>query len=145
MAHSDLNTLLNVLLPFAELMLTEDGEFYPFGAKMSLDGEVVNVGAKIEGEEHPPSQGLIELLTQNFQQQTNEGRLLAAGICYDARTTLPDENRSSNAVCCSLEHLSGEAVDVYVPYERDVDGKVRYGQVFATLRTPEFFSFAQPE
>ncbi len=88
-------------------MLSEDGEFYPFGAKMSLDGEVVNVGAKIEGEEHPPSRSLIELLIHNFQQQTNEGRLLAAGICYDVRTSLPDENRPSDAVCCSLEHLSG--------------------------------------
>jgi hypothetical protein len=143
MAHPDLNTLLNTLLPFAELMLSENGEFYPFGAKMSLDGEVVNVGAKIEGEEHPPSQSLIELMTQNFQRQTDEGRLLAAGICYDVRTTLPDENRPSDAVCCSLEHLSGDAVDVYVPYERDLDGKVQYGQIFATLRTPTFFSFAE--
>ena len=145
MAHPDLNRLLNVLLPFAELMLSEDGEFYPFGAKMSLDGEVVNFGARVEDEEHPPSQSLIELLTQYFQQQTNEGRLLAAGICYEVRTTLPEENRPSDAVCCSLEHLSGEAVDVYVPYERDLDGKVRYGGIFAALRTPKFFSFAQPE
>jgi hypothetical protein len=29
MAHPDLNRLLNVLLPFAELMSSEDGEFGP--------------------------------------------------------------------------------------------------------------------
>jgi hypothetical protein len=36
------------------------------GAIMFSDGEIRHVGAKIEGDDHPPSQLLIDLLTEIF-------------------------------------------------------------------------------
>ena len=36
MAHPDLNELLNALLPMAERLLKEQGEFYPIGAVMAV-------------------------------------------------------------------------------------------------------------
>jgi hypothetical protein len=36
------------------------------GAIMFSDGEIRHVGAKIEGDDHPPSQSLIDLLTEIF-------------------------------------------------------------------------------
>jgi hypothetical protein len=63
MADPDPNELLNTLLSMAQMLLTKQGEFCPIGAIMLSDGEVRHVGAKIEGDDHPPSQSLIELLT----------------------------------------------------------------------------------
>ncbi len=74
MAHPDLNELLNALLSMAEMLLTKQGEFYPIGAIMLSDGEIRDVGAKIEGDEHPPSQSLIDLLTENFQKEAAKGK-----------------------------------------------------------------------
>src|SRR5438034_1717468 len=54
-AKSQCEELLNVVLPFAEKMLAAHGEFYPFGASMTLDGQIVQVAA-YDGREHPPSQ-----------------------------------------------------------------------------------------
>ena len=44
-AKVDAETLLNSALPFAEKMLSEHGEFYPFGEAMKPDGQIVSVGA----------------------------------------------------------------------------------------------------
>ena len=139
MAHSDLNELLNALLLMAEMLLTKHGEFYPIGAIMLSDGEIRHVGAKIEGDDHPPSQPLIDLLTETFQKEATKGKLRAAGICYDVLTVPPGKHKKQDSICCGLEHCLGEAVDVFEPYVRKEDGKPQYGEIFAAKRTPQFF------
>jgi hypothetical protein len=138
MAHPDLNELLNPLLSMAEMLLTKQGEFYPIGAIMLSDGEIQHVGAKIEGDDHPPSQSLIELLTETFQKEAARGKLRAAGICYDVLTVPPGKHQKQDAICCGLEHCLGEAVDVFEPYVRMEGGNFQFGEMFATKRTPHF-------
>lgn len=139
MAHSELDALFDTLLTFAKTMLREHGEFYPFGAVMTSGGEIQQVGVKMEGDDHPPSQPLIDSLTEAFKKQARKGELRAAGICYDVLTVPPGEVQKRDAVCCGLEHYSGETVDVFVPYVKRADGEVDYGEVFATKRTVQFF------
>jgi hypothetical protein len=139
MAHPDLNQLLNSLLPFAERMLAEHGEFFPFGRTMKPDGEIAAAGA-YDGDEHPPSQSVIDLLTQAFRQEARNGELRAAGICHDVRTIPPGQSEKCDAICASMEHQSGEAVNVFVPYQKTGKGDIQYGQIFATGRTSQFFA-----
>jgi len=139
MAHPDLDELLNALLPFAQQMLAEHGEFYPFGSTMTVAGKIVAQAAHI-GEEHPKSQPLIELLTQAYRQQALNGEIRAAGICYDVRTIPPGQTEKTDAVCLALEHQTGQSVSVFVPYKKGLFGKVKYGELFAAAREPEFFT-----
>jgi hypothetical protein len=139
MAHSDLNQLLNALLTMAEMLLTKQGEFYPIGAIMLSDGEIRHVGAKIEGNDHPPSQSLIDLLTETFQKEATEGKLRAAGIGYDVLTVPPGKHQKQDAICFSLEHCFGEAVDVFRPYFRAEDSSFQFEEIFVSQRTPQFF------
>src|SRR5882762_11324147 len=66
-------------------------------------------------------------------------RLRAAGICYDVLTVPPGEDQKRDAVCCGLEHYSGETVNVFVPYVKAADGDIQYGEIFAAKRTGQFF------
>ncbi len=140
MAHPDLNELLNALLSMAQTLLAKQGEFYPIGAIMLSNGEIRHVGAKMEGDDHPPAQSLIDLLIETFQKETAKGRLRAVGICYDVLTVPPGKDQKEDAICCGLEHYLGEAVDVFMPYVRTGDDKFQYGEIFAVERTPHFFS-----
>jgi len=139
MAHPDLNELLNALLSMAQMLLTKQGEFLPIGAIMLSDGEIRHVGARIEGEDHAGSQPLIDLLIENFHKEAAKGKLRAAGICYDVLTVPPGKHQKQDAICCSLEHCLGEAVDVFTPYVKMEDGKFQYDEIFAAKRTPQFF------
>ena len=138
MAHPDLDQLLHALLPFAQQMLTKHGEFYPFGSSMTTDGEIVAQGA-YDGDEHPPSEQLIGLLTQTFRQQADAGQIRAAGICYDIRTIPPGQSEKTDAICVSLEHQNGEAADVCLPYNKGWFGTISYGEIFGAERQREFF------
>ena len=65
-------------------MLAEFGEFLPFGGKITADGEHVSVGAK--GSSEPlKSKELIDIMTDTFRREAAEGKIRAAGICFDVR------------------------------------------------------------
>jgi hypothetical protein len=139
MAHPDLDGLLNTLLSVAQMLLTKQGEFLPIGAIVLSDGEIRHVGAKIEGDDYPGSQPLLELLIEYFQKEAAKGTLRAAGICYDVLTVPPGKDQKQDSICCSLEHCLGEAVNVFTPYVRTAHGNFRYDETFAAKRTPQFF------
>src|SRR5262249_56366350 len=100
MAHPDLDELLNALLPFAQQMLSKHGEFFPFGSAMSVDGKI-EAHAASDGSEKPPSQQLIDLLTQSFRQQSSSGQIRAAAICYDVRTIPPGQSETTDPLSVS--------------------------------------------
>src|SRR6266540_178583 len=131
MARPDLDALLNVALPFAQEMLTKCGEFYPFGATMKSDGKIDQTAA-YNGEEHPESQELIDLLLGAYRTLAAKGEVRATALCFDSRTIPPGQNEKSDAVCVRLEHADGEAIDVFVPYQKDNKGELTWGNLFAT-------------
>jgi hypothetical protein len=136
--HPDLDALLNDLLPFAECMLSEHGEFYPFGGSITSDGRHISVGAK-GSSDHPKSQELIEIMTHEFRSQASEGKIRAAGICFDVRVVPPGQIDKTDAIQLALEREGGDAVDVFVPYSQLPDGTFTYGELFACERTPTLF------
>jgi hypothetical protein len=140
--HPDLNALSNDLLPFAQRMLAEFGEFLPFGGKITADGEHVSVGAK--GSSEPSkSKELIDIMTDTFRREAAEGKIRAAGICFDVRVVPPGQVDKTDAIELSLEREGGDAVEVFVPYALLPDGEVTYGDMFESTRTPTMF--VQPQ
>jgi hypothetical protein len=136
--HPDLDALLTDLLPFAERMLAEQGEFYPFGGSITSDGRHISVGAKASSD-HPKSQELIDIMTNEFRSQALEAKIRAAGICFDVRVVPPGQVDKTDAIQLALEREGGDAVNVFVPYAQLPDGQFTYGELFACERTPTFF------
>jgi hypothetical protein len=139
MAHPDLDQLLNVALEFAQKMLKQHGEFFPFGASMALDGKITMDGATT-GKEKPPSQELLDLLSESYTERANKGELRAAAVCADVRVPPPGSEAKTDAIQVGLEHANGEAVTVFLPYQKGWFGRVRYGNLFASARDRQFFS-----
>ncbi|MBI2190810.1 MAG: hypothetical protein HYU36_02350 [Planctomycetes bacterium] len=130
MAHPDLDELLNALYSFAQEMLAKHGEFHPFGVSLSRDGEMA-LEQGYTGDEHPPSEQMIDTLVGGLRAMAGKQEIRAAGICLDVRVTPPGTTEKSDAICARLEHENGEAVEVYLPYRKGWFGKIKYGEIFA--------------
>jgi hypothetical protein len=137
-AKSECERLMQSALPFAEQMLAEHGEFYPYGQALSPNGAVVAVGA-YDDSEHPPSQKLIDLLKQGFTKGAREGTYRATALVYDARVAIPTTGKKSDAIVVELDHMDKYSVVVYVPYSLHA-GKVSYGEMFAQQGAGQVFS-----
>src|SRR5277367_666996 len=67
-AQDDLDGMLGATIPFAQEMLAKNGEFYPYGASLSIDGEV-KMEASYTGDEQPESQALLDLLIAGLRDK----------------------------------------------------------------------------
>jgi len=130
-AKNDCEKLMNAVMPLAERMLSEFGEFYPYGGYMKPSGEIVHVGAEDEEDDHRKSKDLIYVLRQSFSEIAATGDCKATAIVFDIRVVPPGSAEKSDAVEVCLEHSDGYSAEVFRPYQVDQDGRVSYGAMFA--------------
>lgn len=114
-ARDDLDSLFAQAPGFAVHMLGQAGEFLPYAAHLSTEGEVGLMAADNEllGD-NPTSLAVIETLEDVLG--VNNARLRASAIVYDVTTA------SGDALAVKLEHREGIAIRIVVPYTRGEDG-----------------------
>lgn len=122
--------LLGFLLPFAEDQLKKNGEFFPFGAVVTMDDEVAATSYYDDKNDHPESAAVIENLVRGAKNMDSEGKIKASGIAWNASVTSPD-GKPSDAIIVSLEHKEGYSVIVGKPYKIGLFKKVKFGDLFA--------------
>ena len=118
-------------------MLTEHGEFYPFGGYIKPDGTIVHVGAADSDTDRLKSKDLIYVLRSSFQEVARTSQCKAVAIVFDVAVTLPESNRKSDAIQVSLEHADGYSVDVFFPYQI-IEKQIVYDQTFAQQANVRF-------
>jgi hypothetical protein len=130
--------LMNALLPLAEKMLREYGEFYPYGGYMKHDGEIVDVGAKDPDTDYPESKDLIYVLRSSFREMVSEHKCKAVAVVFDVAVTLPGSTCRSNAIQVCIDHAGGYSTEVFFAYQV-VNGEIVYEKTFAQEGKHEIF------
>jgi hypothetical protein len=134
----EIQELLNFLLPHAERMLNEHGEFYPYAVALDADGEMSTVPADIETDD-PDVGDVLVALHNGLREQAAEGAIRASAIAADVTLTDPDSGETTDAVQVELDHADGDPVDIYVPYETEPVG-VKFGELVAAQGREPVFS-----
>jgi hypothetical protein len=131
--------LMNAVLPLAERMLRDHGEFYPYGAYMKPGGEIVHVGAEDEDTDHPKSRDLLYVLRDSFSGMAKAGDCKASAIVFNVVVDVPSTERRSDAIQVCLDHSDGYSAEVFFPYELGDAGRIIYGPTFAQEGRREIF------
>ncbi len=108
--------LMNAVLPVAERMLKEYGEFFPFGGYMMLDGSIRHIGASDSNTDHPKSRDLLFVLKDSFKEMASRRACKAVALVFDVPVALPDAAEKSDAIQLNIEHAAGYSVEVFFPY-----------------------------
>jgi hypothetical protein len=130
--------LMNDILPLAQRMLREYGEFYPYGGYIKPDGEIVHVGAKHLETDHPKSNDLIHILRSSFQDMARANECKAVAIICDVRVTAPGSDQKTDAIQVILDHVDDYSVRIFFPYQI-AKQEVVYGKTFAWQGKREIF------
>jgi hypothetical protein len=136
----EIQELLNFLLPHAEQMLNEHGEFYPYAAALDSDGALNSVDTDLE-DDSPDVGDVLLALHEGLRERAAEGAIRASGIAADVTLTDPDSGETTDAVQVELDHADAEAVDVFVPYETEPDG-IKFGELVAAEGREPVFAHA---
>jgi hypothetical protein len=134
----EVEELMRSLLPVAERMLKEAGEFYPYGGYTESDGKITHVSGRIEGTDHPKSKPIIDMLIEKFKQMARSGTIKAAAVIFDVRIKLPGAENKTDAIQVCLDHRGGYSVEVLFPYIVS-KGELQFGKAFAQEGDDEIF------
>jgi hypothetical protein len=112
---ADSESLLNAALPFAQKMLKEHGEFYPYAVTLRADGTTAMV-AGYDGREKPPSLDIIGLLKSGLRADAAAHKIIASAIVSDVLTTDPSTGVKTDAISVALDHRDHYSVVVLLRY-----------------------------
>jgi hypothetical protein len=119
-------------------MLKDLGGFIPFGAFITRDGEVQLAGG--EGDpSHFETGEIVEMYLEAFRQAAGDGDFISTALCVDVRIQVPGKLEKTDAVQIMLEHSGGEALNAFLPYEKQAESDITYAQLFATPADPRVF------
>jgi len=129
-AKQESGKLMNAVLPLAENILRQYGEFYPYGGYMKPDGTIVDLGADDPDTDRPKSKDLIYVLWSSFREMASMNKCKATAIVFDVAVNIPNSNLKEDAIQVCVDHVDGYSAEVFFPYQI-VDGKIVYGESFA--------------
>jgi hypothetical protein len=136
--EQDYDALLQPLLSFGHQMLDTYGAFYPYAAMVASDGEVILVARESE-EDTPEPAGHLHDLFETLRGQARDERCRASGVCVNVSVVDPRSGQKTDALKFVFEHRSGEALDVFFPYQRRVPRGVQFARPFVQPAAPRVF------
>jgi len=107
--------LMTTLLPFAEMMLRDHGEFHPFGGVVDSAGTIHLLGAWSCGERRC-SADIIKQLRIGMIRDAGTRQIIAAAILYDVRVVPPKQTAPTDAIAVDVDHQTGLSQTVVYPY-----------------------------
>lgn len=126
---TEVEGLMNRILPFVKKQLEDDGQFYPCAGAIRTDGEFVVVATET-GEEFPDPRELVEWTKRAFRKGAKEGKYRATALIYDSLVMPPGQDQKVDAIAAALDHKDGYSVVVFFPYVLS-ESRLEFGEVFA--------------
>ncbi|MBV7266082.1 hypothetical protein [Erythrobacter ani] len=125
--RQEFQSLLDEYSWIAKKMLAEDLEFCPYGAAISISGDLVSVSAVGIDDVTRPSE-MRQWLIDHMREQAQAGQYRATAVFYDSKTVSHDDNSSSDAIAIELDHVDGYPVLIFEPYQVK-DGHLDYANL----------------
>ena len=129
--QKDIQNIIDYSHNFAETMLNNGKEYYPFGAKIDNNGELIAVGYKDNETDFPESQKVIDELIAEFEQELNNGQIRAYGLTYDVRVQTKSLKDKTDAILIDIYHRnSNEIPKYYFTYSWNEKNELVFGESF---------------
>lgn len=126
--HPDFDTLNDAVLQHAGRALGADGRLQPFAATLADDGQV-HLSLALP-DEQGDDDAAVEMLTSGLRQHGAEGQFVAAALCSLVRDRVPGEETKRDAVRVHFERVTGEHIDLFIPFRFNGVGRLEAGDPY---------------
>lgn len=134
MEQNDFQELINHSHIMAEnLLIKQDGEFYPFGATINNEGILTHIG-HYDGDEFPLSKTKIEELKKFFEKEIADEKIRAYAIAFDCLTKRDDNSEKTDAIAIECYSKENEQRTIYYfPYRRHINNELEFGEAWGIM------------
>jgi hypothetical protein len=129
--RSDIQSFIDYAVDFAEKMLNDSGEFYPFAARIDINGELTGVGYEDNETDFPKSNKVIKKLTKILGSQLNNKEIKAYVLAYDVKVQTENSIDKSDAILIDIYHQEpNEIPKYYFTYFWNDNKELTFGESF---------------
>ncbi len=133
--NTSIQKIIDHSFEYANDLLTDTGQCYPFGAYVDNAGIVHPLELEIDKKNIPNNETVIEGLNKYCETELQEKRITAYGITYEAGVQLEVDSDTINTIAIDIIDSSDEVPPVYYfPYTIDKEETVEFGEAFAVNR-----------
>lgn len=116
--RDEMNDLLNGAVEVASELLEANGEFDPFALALLGDGKVLHLEAENAADD-VDAEALVASLRNTLRERLPE--LRATAVVADVTVEDEDEEAMTAAISIQMEHVNGDPVTCFLPYELNGD------------------------
>ena len=113
--RDEMNDLLNGAVEVASELLESNGEFDPFALALLGDGKVMHLEAENADDDDVDAEALVASLRNTLRERLSELRAIA--VVADVTVEDEDEEAMTAAISIQMEHVNGDPVTCFLPYE----------------------------
>lgn len=135
--QAEAEALVNAVLPHAEGMLIEHGEFFPFGGAMTLDGDIAELAVEKE-HQNSPVEVIVDALKTKLRGGADSNSYRATALVFPIQAELPGAGGEADAVAIALDHQANFSVVLIIPYAL-TEGAVEFGEAIAQQGENDIF------
>ena len=108
----DTKKLIDYSVDFADKMLTDNQEFFPFAAAIDFTGNLI-MTSDFEGDDFPLSQEVINKLQSILDRQLDCKERRAYALTYDVRVQKDNLSEIVDAIAIKIKHIDTQGITVY--------------------------------
>lgn len=114
----------------AKNYLSEFDEFYPFGAVITLNGELKPTSVYFN-EEFPTKESVLKNLENALKKDVENNTYSAVAIGVDVLTIPPGMAEKMDAIEIRVNLKNSFKINFYIPYKKLGSGKYKYYEAFS--------------
>ncbi|MFK8039518.1 MAG: hypothetical protein AB8B74_14590 [Crocinitomicaceae bacterium] len=129
--HEEIQKIIDHSFEYAQDLLIDTKEFYPFAANIDTIGNVHPLEFEFDPKKMPQVGEVLDSLTKYCETEMSEGRMHAYGLCFEANLKLEENGPIETCIGLKVKHKTERDLpDFYQVYKFDKANHPEFGEIF---------------
>ncbi len=131
----DIQDIIDYSHRFAEKLLIEFGEYYPFGVAIDSKDNLIPIVWEDSETDMPESQKLMNELIKLGLKELDQNKIRAFGITYDVRVKPDNSEKKTDAIVIDIIHFENKNLPLYFfTYSWTEENELVFGESYGINR-----------
>lgn len=133
--HEEIEKLIEHSFEYAQELLIDTKEFYPFGAYIDTIGNVHPLEFEFDPKNMPQVKTVLDSLTKYCETEMAENRMHAYGLAFEAELQLKEDESQKTCIGLKVKHQTESNLpDFYQEYSFNDDQLPKFEDIFAVKK-----------
>ncbi|MFD1553452.1 hypothetical protein DNU06_07210 [Putridiphycobacter roseus] len=133
--HPEVEKLIDHSFEYAQELLVDTKEFYPFGAFIDTIGNVHPLEFEFDAKNMPKVGAVLESLSKYCETEMSENKMKGYALTFESIIKLDENSKEKTCITLKIKHSEENDIpDFYQAFEINEAGEVDFEPVFGVKK-----------